>query len=74
LLHAVSKLFFAQEALPTPLAAGGSPDPSTNVHLATVLKRVKDQGVPKENIEKALDKVGYTSTFAIPMLTSAGAK
>ncbi|TFK42911.1 DUF28-domain-containing protein [Crucibulum laeve] len=35
---------------------GGSGDPNLNVQLATVLKRVKELGVPRENIEKALTK------------------
>ncbi|KDR73460.1 hypothetical protein GALMADRAFT_124566 [Galerina marginata CBS 339.88] len=33
---------------------GGSVDPEKNVQLATVLKKAKEQGVPKDNIEKAL--------------------
>ncbi|KAF9036729.1 transcriptional regulator TACO1-like protein [Panaeolus papilionaceus] len=44
---------------------GGSADPSKNMQLAAALKKAKEQGVPKENIEKALaratgakDKVG----------------
>ncbi|KAJ8514306.1 hypothetical protein ONZ45_g8143 [Pleurotus djamor] len=35
---------------------GGSDDPEKNVALAAVLKRVKSQGVPKENIEAAVAK------------------
>ncbi|KIK06464.1 hypothetical protein K443DRAFT_89016 [Laccaria amethystina LaAM-08-1] len=34
--------------------AGGSADPSVNIQLSTILKKYKEQGVPKENIEKAL--------------------
>ncbi|KAF8803542.1 YebC-like protein, partial [Phlegmacium glaucopus] len=37
---------------------GGSIDPKTNLHLAAALKKAKDQGVPKENIEKAIAKAG----------------
>ncbi|CDO76529.1 hypothetical protein BN946_scf184750.g9 [Trametes cinnabarina] len=36
--------------------SGGSPDPEQNNALAAVIKRVKSQGVPKENIENALKK------------------
>ncbi|KAH6918939.1 transcriptional regulator TACO1-like protein [Coprinopsis sp. MPI-PUGE-AT-0042] len=35
---------------------GGSADPGKNVHLATIVKKYKDGGVPRENIEKALAK------------------
>jgi hypothetical protein len=37
--------------------AGGSTNPEENGLLATVIRRVKDAGVPKENVEKALAKV-----------------
>jgi len=37
--------------------AGGSADPEKNIQLATVLKKAKDLGVPKDNIEKALASV-----------------
>ncbi|EAU88190.1 hypothetical protein CC1G_03862 [Coprinopsis cinerea okayama7 len=37
---------------------GGSPDPSQNAQLAAVLKNYKEQGVPKDNLEKALAKAG----------------
>jgi hypothetical protein len=37
--------------------AGGSADPSVNIQLSTILKKYKEQGVPKENIEKALARV-----------------
>lgn len=33
---------------------GGSADPNVNIQLSTILKKYKEQGVPKENIEKAL--------------------
>jgi len=33
---------------------GGSVDPEKNIQLATTLKKAKEQGVPKDNIEKAL--------------------
>ncbi|KAF9009348.1 transcriptional regulator TACO1-like protein [Cyathus striatus] len=35
---------------------GGSADPVKNLQLAGAIKRAKDQGVPKENIAKALEK------------------
>ncbi|KAF8630070.1 hypothetical protein AX15_003127 [Amanita polypyramis BW_CC] len=35
---------------------GGSVDPTLNLQLAAVLKRAKEQNVPKENIERALAK------------------
>ena len=37
-------------------AGGGSIDPEINLTLATVLKRLKAQGVPKENVENALKR------------------
>ncbi|KAF9562172.1 YebC-like protein [Agrocybe pediades] len=37
-----------------PLLVGGSADPEKNIQLSTVLKKAKDLGVPKDNIEKAL--------------------
>ena len=40
---------------------GGSIDPKTNLMLAAALKKAKDQGVPKENIEKAIAKVNKVS-------------
>ncbi|PPQ68973.1 hypothetical protein CVT24_000362 [Panaeolus cyanescens] len=43
---------------------GGSADPSKNVQLATALKKAKEQGVPKENIEKALARVAGTKDKA----------
>ncbi len=36
---------------------GGSADPETNHALAAVVKRAKSQGVPRDNIDKALKKV-----------------
>lgn len=36
---------------------GGSADPEVNHQLEAVLKKVREQGVPKDNIEKALAKV-----------------
>ncbi|GBE82454.1 DUF28-domain-containing protein [Sparassis latifolia] len=36
---------------------GGNADPDLNAALAVVLKKVKAQGVPKENVENALKKV-----------------
>ncbi|TFK26438.1 YebC-like protein, partial [Coprinopsis marcescibilis] len=38
--------------------SGGSPDPNLNAQLAAVLKKYKDQGIPRENIDKALNKAG----------------
>ncbi|TFK84324.1 YebC-like protein [Polyporus arcularius HHB13444] len=35
---------------------GGSPDPEQNKALAAALRRAKDSGVPKDNIENALKK------------------
>lgn len=37
--------------------AGGSADPAMNLQLATALRKAKELGVPKENIEKALSRV-----------------
>jgi len=33
---------------------GGTPDPDLNMHLAVVLRKARANGVPKDNIEKAL--------------------
>ncbi|KAH9853988.1 YebC-like protein [Lenzites betulinus] len=41
--------------------SGGSADPDVNNVLAAVLKRVKTQGVPKDNIENALKKLSGDS-------------
>ncbi|TFK55264.1 DUF28-domain-containing protein [Heliocybe sulcata] len=38
------------------IKTGGSPDPEKNSALAAVLKAAKANGVPKENIQKALDR------------------
>lgn len=35
---------------------GGSADPTTNLQLATMIKRVKSLGLPKANLERALAK------------------
>jgi len=35
---------------------GGSTDPNLNLQLASVLRRAKEQGIPKDNIERALAK------------------
>ena len=44
--------------VPIPITAGGgNVDPEINLALATVLKRLKAQGVPKENVENALKRV-----------------
>ena len=44
-----SRLFFVIE--------GGSADPEANYALAAVIKRARSQGVPKDNIDKAIKKV-----------------
>lgn len=36
---------------------GGNADPESNATLAAVIRRVKAQGVPKDNIEAALKRV-----------------
>lgn len=38
---------------------GGSADPDMNVALATALKAARAAGVPKDNIDRALNKVCY---------------
>ena len=53
--------------------AGGSPDPAMNATLATVLKKAKADGVPKENIDKALARVNaLTISKWILLNTSQG--
>jgi len=57
---------------------GGGVDPNTNATLAAALKRVKAQGVPKENIAKALEKaakvksVGETTIYEAIACNSVG--
>lgn len=60
---------------------GGSADPIQNLQLAGALKRARDQGIPKENIEKALAKVfspnnelhhKYSDLCLNPVLRHAG--
>lgn len=51
--------------------AGGSPDPAMNATLATVLKKAKADGVPKENIDKALARV---NAFSINKMDSSDYK
>ncbi|KAI3610863.1 glucose-1-phosphate adenylyltransferase [Moniliophthora roreri] len=57
---------------------GGSPDPEKNASLAAVIKRLKAQDVPKENIEKALVKAskakgtGETTTYEALACGSVG--
>lgn len=55
---------------------GGSADPNLNVQLATVIRKAKDQDVPKDNIERAIERVrspmvlefeGYLSNCTRPM-------
>jgi len=47
----------------SPSYVGGS-DPALNLQLATALKKAKELGVPKENIEKALARVRSFVSFA----------
>ena len=49
--------------------AGGSPDPAMNATLATVLKKAKADGVPKENIDKALARVNALTKSKWILLT-----
>lgn len=58
---------------------GGSTDPALNLQLAAVLKRAKEQNVPRDNIERALAKaksaggrVGETSTYEALAHNSVG--
>jgi hypothetical protein len=57
------------------LTAGGSPDPDKNAQLATVVKKYKEQGVPKDNIERALAKVCWSLSVAtvVVLLVLTGA-
>ncbi|KAF8162981.1 transcriptional regulator TACO1-like protein [Crassisporium funariophilum] len=48
----------ANQEIATAVRAGGSTDPQKNAQLAAALKKAKEQGVPKENIEKTLARVG----------------
>ncbi|KAF5358259.1 hypothetical protein D9756_001862 [Leucocoprinus leucothites] len=38
------------------IRSGGSADPNLNSHLAAVIKKAKDQDVPKDNIERAIER------------------
>ncbi|KAL9714847.1 hypothetical protein Ac2012v2_001507 [Leucoagaricus gongylophorus] len=38
------------------IRSGGSADPNFNSQLATVIKKAKDQDVPKDNIERAIER------------------
>ena len=40
---------------------GGSADPSLNIFLAVTLRKARENGVPKDNIEKALLRVSHVS-------------
>ncbi|KAK7043687.1 hypothetical protein VNI00_008298 [Paramarasmius palmivorus] len=57
---------------------GGSPDPEKNASLAAVIKRLRAQDVPKENVEKALAKAskakgsGETTTYEALACGSVG--
>ncbi|KAF8841186.1 YebC-like protein [Paxillus ammoniavirescens] len=50
---------------------GGSTNPEENGLLATVIRRAKDAGVPKENVEKALAKAERTEGHGQAMLFEA---
>lgn len=47
---------------------GGSADPNLNSHLATVIKKAKDQNVPKDNIERAIERVRLSYSIALWVL------
>ncbi|CAA7267648.1 unnamed protein product [Cyclocybe aegerita] len=51
----------ASNEIITAARIGGSVDPALNIRLAAALKSAKDQGVPKENIQKALARAGGAS-------------
>ncbi|KAK2460542.1 hypothetical protein APHAL10511_007012 [Amanita phalloides] len=58
---------------------GGSVDPNLNLHLASALKRAKEQHVPKENVERALakatggkDRTGESLTYEALAHNSVG--
>ncbi|PCH38369.1 DUF28-domain-containing protein [Wolfiporia cocos MD-104 SS10] len=59
----------ATKEIMTAVRTGGSVDPEVNASLAATLKRVKAQGVPKENIENALKKVAGGSKAGDQYLT-----
>ncbi|KAF9466399.1 YebC-like protein [Collybia nuda] len=44
--------------------SGGSADPNKNLQLAAILKRAKEQDIPKENIEKALAKASQNKIIS----------
>lgn len=52
------------------ITVGGSTDPSQNNQLLAALKKAKDLGVPKENIDKALARVFNTKMQVISVLPS----
>jgi len=56
-----------------PRLDGGSPIPEENSMLATAIRRAKDSGVPKENIENALLKVRLMHTSLTRSLVENGA-
>jgi translational activator of cytochrome c oxidase 1 len=59
----------------TPRLDGGSPIPEENSMLATAIRRAKDAGVPKENIENALVKVRIPSLVEThPILSNQASK
>jgi len=59
--------------------SGGSADPGLNFQLAAVLKRAKEQDIPKFNIERALskatsgsDRAGEFTTYEALAYNSVG--
>ena len=56
LLHSASRANFTNQKNMPPLD-GGSADPERNVALFNAVKKARADGVPKANIESALQKV-----------------
>nr|VWO98822.1 Diguanylate cyclase [Ganoderma boninense] len=55
-VHAISKFQQAFQEIVLAVRNGGNPDPEQNNSLAAALRRAKDAGVPRDNIENALKK------------------
>lgn len=51
------------------LLGGGSADPSSNFQLAAVIKKARDQDVPKDNIERAFERVSIHFRVLVTLLT-----
>lgn len=67
-------MFRAHHASPvayTPNLDGGSPNIEENSMLATAVRRAKDAGVPKENIENALLKARSQAHRPLSRLTES---